>query len=766
MKYRFSPILALVGIALAFAGCSSETPTANQKPPVAGDLIQPVPEGAGSGATPMHASPNASVAAVDAPDEVGPGDDFIAEDGSDLKCTPKTCEELGLDCGYAPDECGGAVNCGGCPEGQLCGGETPNICLAPPPCMGATSCAELGWECGVAIDDCGNVLDCAAEGLVCESFETCIASDNGATECVPGFGGEAGCDVCEGLPDCDGQAQTTTLTGRVITPGRSDDNVANQVGVPNAFVYILTNNNPDDLPAYVDGIPEGETACDRCEGQDLGPLLAGTATDALGNFTLEGNIPVGVEFLLVVKAGRFRRAVPVTLPETAACATTELDPLETRLARSMTDGLGVNIPRVAISTGDIDAMECVFEKMGIDHSEFGVGGDATAPERVQLYGTDGAEMPEGNPDQDVLQDDLARVLTYDMLVFGCQGGGYLNPPEQGARDNVREYVNRGGRMFASHWSYQWICSNGDTPYSADDPIATGLAPSAVFPGCTGATPPQEAEGLGLVSTGRPDANPAKIDDFAAWLVNEGAATMNADGGYEFNILQPRDLVETVNAPSEEFVYREYEEQSGGMMGGMMGGGTGGMAGDVDPTPAELITSVQQYAFNTPFGSPEEDSCGRVAYSGFHVSASEDVMNGGSNSPFANSVFPEHCVGDLTPQEKILLFMLFDLGACVGDPPAPPQCEPQTCEAVDAECGLINDGCGTAVDCGPCPEGEICGLFEPNKCGACVPYTCDEVDIECGFTGDGCGGVLTCECPSGLQCGFPEPNLCGRLDVAN
>ena len=37
----------------------------------------------------------------------------------------------------------------------------------------------------------------------------------------------------------------------------------------------------------------------------------------------------------------------------------------TRLPRSRSDGLGVNLPRVAVSTGRIDAMECVFEKLGL-----------------------------------------------------------------------------------------------------------------------------------------------------------------------------------------------------------------------------------------------------------------------------------------------------------------------------------------------------------------------------------------------------------------
>ena len=98
-------------------------------------------------------------------------------------------------------------------------------------------------------------------------------------------------------------------------------------------------------------------------------MLAGAITDAAGNYTIEGNVPVGVEFLLVVKAGKFRRAVSHTLPPRpparprrcrTRCPTTRRG---WRAAAS--DGLAVNFPKIAVSTGRIDAMECVFEKMGI-----------------------------------------------------------------------------------------------------------------------------------------------------------------------------------------------------------------------------------------------------------------------------------------------------------------------------------------------------------------------------------------------------------------
>jgi hypothetical protein len=728
VKYQTRKILAKVALPSALISMACEdSPTVEPADTDMPAATQGPDAGSGSDGS-LRPDQNPTGVDVTPPTQVE-DQPLITQSSDEGPCVPTTCEELGFNCGSTSDACGGELKCGQCPEGQLCGGETPNVCLAPTPCDAASGCAELGWECGVALDSCGNTFDCAAEGLTCGEFETCIGGINGAPAvCEAGLGGEEGCDVCDALPDCD-DASPTILNGRVITPGRDDANTGNQVGVPNAFVYILTNNDPELLPSIGQGIPPGETACDRCDGQDLGPVLAGATTDALGNFKLEGNIPVGKEFLLITKAGKFRRAVPVTLDEAAACTSTVVDTTQTRLPRNMTDGVAVNIPLTAISTGSVDAMECVFEKMGIDTAEFGVPGDGTNPQRIHLYGTDGAEMPEGNPAEATLFGDTDRVMLYDMLVFDCQGGGYLNPPPAAGLDNIREYVNRGGRMFASHLSFQWICRNGETAFSEADPFATGLSAAADFPGCTRNQAGGDQLGVGLVSTERPGANPAKIEDFAQWLVNENAAAQNADGLYEFEIIDPRELAQSVGDSSEEFVYR----------------------GDAE--------GVQQFSFNTPYGSPDDSTCGRVAYSGFHVAGNDPVAG---QDPFEDVVFPAHCAGDLTPQEKVLLYMLFDLGACVGDPPSPPECSPLMCEDVDAECGLINDGCGNATDCGPCPPGEVCGLLEPNKCAACTPVTCDDVDIQCGPASDGCGGMLDCPCPEGLECGVGGPNICGKL----
>jgi hypothetical protein len=478
------------------------------------------------------------------------------------------------------------------------------------------------------------------------------------------------------------------------------------VGVPNAIVYIMKTDQVGDLPPISVGLPSGGVSCDRCEDQDLGPLLAGAITDSTGNFTIEGNVPVGVDFLLVVKAGKFRRVVTHQLPAQAACATTALpttmsdDPMvpdnPTRLPRTLSDGLAVNLPKIAITTGRIDAMECVFEKMGVAATEFGNFG---SPASVHLYrgrgetgSPEGARIDDLTPNDVDLYGSLARMESYDMVVSDCEGGGWDSTfTQRGNGDDdsqggvVRQYVNRGGRMFASHLSFSWLHQNGLTPYdgtSAETARATGLGLSSTWFTTTNAN----TVGTGVVSLvgSRPRVSP-RIDGFASWLANESVTTAP---DYVFRITDPRSQNETIAEGTEEFVYRS----------------------DAAPETDEVNYSdsgngrVQQFSFNTPFGAPADAVCGRVAYSGFHV-----APTGGGSAPFATKIFPEHCRdalannGDLTPQEKVLLYMLFDLGACVGDEPPPPPCVPITCEPTSGgrRCGFTPDGCGNVLDCGPC-----------------------------------------------------------------
>ncbi len=532
-----------------------------------------------------------------------------------------------------------------------------------------TTCAELGWACGYAVS-CGEPIDCADEGLACADDEVCVGGVDAATVCEPNV-----CAVCHAVPDCTTAPQPTRLSGRVVSPGRDDADTGNQVGIPNAIVYILQTLDEGDIPAIETGIPTDGTSCDRCEDRDLGPVLAGTLTDARGFWELEGQIPVGVEFMLVVHAGKFRRATTMSLPDEAACETTELETTlpenPTRLPRHMDDGLAVNLPKFAISTGQIDAMECVLEKMGIDHGEFGnPGNDGSAPERIHIYrggssgNPSGARIDGSTPHDAALYGDLDRIHTYDIVVADCEGGAwdssYAQRDASGA--HVREYVNRGGRFFASHLSHSWLRHNGSEAYSMMDPLATGLGDAATWSSSAISSP---NSGPGRIAIGRTHAS-SRIDAFAEWMVHENVV---ASAGSTFTITDPRSQATALGDATEEFVYCDTN-------------GSGGCSN----------YRTQQFSFTTPYASPPEDACGRVSYSGFHV------VSGGGTNPFANAVFPAHCTGSLTKQEKVLLYMLFDLGACVGIPEIP-TCTPADC---GSQCGLNPDGCGGLMDCGACP----------------------------------------------------------------
>lgn len=563
------------------------------------------------------------------------------------------------------------------------------------PNCGTLKCADIGWKCGYTTDECGNVVNCADEGLTCASGEVCVGGIDSPTECSAGGGGA--CELCSFLPQCE-ETSPTRLVGRVITPGRADSDTGNQVGVPNALVYIL-QNNVDTLPEIPVGIPSGGTACDRCEDQQeqLGDVLFGAVTDATGAFSIEKYVPVGQEFTLVVKAGKFRRATHVTIPEAQACTDVVLPVAlpdnPTRLPRDAADGLFVHLPRIAVSTGQIDAMECVFSKMGIADGEFGDPGD---PAHVHLYRGGDEDDPAGaaigpeTPHSLDLYGTLERLQEYDMVVADCEGPSAdgTGPNSEAGRfaGNVREYVNRGGRMFASHLSSSWLIGNGNDPYAEATAIETGLAAAAQWD----RNPPNPATGTGLVSSESPNASP-RISDFTAWLLNENVIT---EADPSFHIIEPRNQVVTLGEFSEEFIHcqepepePEPEPEDGGVRPG---------PGPGQPTTCDRI---QQFSFNTPYGAPAEASCGRVAYSGFHVAATEG--GDGMNGSFQDVVFPSHCAGSLTDQEKVLLYMLFDLGACVGDPPPPPECKPSTCEELNAQCGFAPDGCGGVLDCGPC-----------------------------------------------------------------
>ena len=99
------------------------------------------------------------------------------------------------------------------------------------------------------------------------------------------------------------------------------------------------------------------------------------------------------------------------------------------------------------------------------------------------------------------------------------------------------------------------------------------------------------------------------------------------------------------------------------------------------------------------------------------------------------------------------------------------CGQVTCASLNANCGLIGDGCGGTLDCGTCTTPQTCGgggtFFQCGGTSGCVPKTaaaaCAALGANCGEAADGCGGTVSCgTCTvAGESCGGGgTPFVCG------
>lgn len=454
-------------------------------------------------------------------------------------------------------------------------------------CAPAT-CAQLGAECGDLDGGCGATLHCGS----CALPEQCGALSANSCD-VP-----ATCtNLCLQQVSCPGGA-TTVLRGTVYAPNGVDPVAGARVYVPNAPV-----------PARVPGV-----GCDRCDAALPGSALMQTVTAADGTFSLS-DVPVGANIPLVVTKGRWRRQS--TVPLVTACVANVVSPALTRLPKNQTEG---DLPLLAFSTGAVDALECVLRKIGVDDSEF------TAPSgtgRIHLYQglTDhnslnattsfwasGGAKATGSPYEDQLWTTQAALDQYDAVFFPCQAD-QANPNLRSAavHQNLVHYVNAGGRVFATHYSYIWLNT----------------------------TPPFSSTAAWNVQQPSPADQTASVNrsfdggvQLAGWLSTVGASTV--PGQVPLQVL--RHDYDSVVPPSQSWL-------------------------TVDDATLGAMSVL--YTFDAPVGAPPAQQCGRVLFNDFHV---ENV----SFASTIGAIFPSECpAGPMTPQEKLLEYFIFELGDCLG-----------------------------------------------------------------------------------------------------
>jgi len=529
-------------------------------------------------------------------------------------CTPLTCNTAGGGkyCGMIGDGCGSTLDCGGCTAPFTCGGAgLPNVCGASPAnCPNRLSCTPMGGQyCGVVGDNCGSTIDCGAcaNGMPCGT---------GAMAHVCPSSGPGPCSNLQCQLDKPGECAAgtgTTISGRVHDP-------AGKIPLYNALVYV---------PNMALGpIPTGAT-CDRCDSPISGQPVAAALTDANGNFKMM-NAPSGTNIPLVIQIGKWRRKV--ILPTVAKCGNSTFNDAATmRLPRSMTDRApgdapgDVHMPRIALSTGHSDALDCLLRKLGIADSEFT---NDSGSGRVHMYvgGTDsssqGADRLMSGATfanaYSTLFANYNKMLGYDIVILQCEGS-QLESAKMPYLGNMKRYADNGGRIFADHLHSVWI-RQGLPPWPA---TATWIGVGDDLP-----TP----------ITGTVDTSFPKGAALADWLVANNASTTRG----QISLVNGQHSVDAVSSAARRWIYT------------------------TSPATTQYLT------FNTPVETSAANQCGRVVFTDVHVS----LGAGDSSHPGAPG-FPGGCTGpmDLSAQEKALEFMFFDLSSCVqietGTPTTPP-----------------------------------------------------------------------------------------------
>jgi len=303
------------------------------------------------------------------------------------------------------------------------------------------------------------------------------------------------------------------------------------------------------------------------------------------------------------------------------------------------------MPRIAIATGSVDPMECLLLKVGIDPAEIQPD---SANKRIAFF--TGLHSPgttmKGAASAKTLYSSLDTLMKYDIVMLPCEGGEYdqstdsgftgkpLNPDPRGL---FVQYVNMGGRLFTTHYSYDWL-TYPNSPFN----VITKTLVNGMWDKDQSDYPADDtATTVAQLVTSFP-----KGKAFADWLQAAGAAS----APNTLNINAIRHDIDDINMSVMPPLAQAWATDT-------MEGGAAGIA---------------HLTFNTPLNPPMtpeggEGYCGRVLFSDFHVASNE--VSGTTNT------FPGACVsGDLTDQEKALAFMLFDLSACVQPdqtPPAPP-----------------------------------------------------------------------------------------------
>jgi hypothetical protein len=210
-----------------------------------------------------------------------------------------------------------------------------------------------------------------------------------------------------------------------------------------------------------------------------------------------------------------------------------------------------------------------------------------------------------------LWGSASTMAQYDVIFAACECQPYPRDVDGPAYANMLQYLDGGGRLYTTHFHYNWFSPPSGPPAfqqmavwgeGAESPVTMDYFVDTSFP------------------RGRA---------FADWLQENALSPTYGQVG----------LTDT----------RESVEQVTGATRWIYGADTAGSSS----------YQTKYLTFNTPIGAPVPSQCGRATFSDVHLSGETDLPG----------AFPAECAARQDPHgvnEQSLEFLFFDLVSCVQD----------------------------------------------------------------------------------------------------
>lgn len=373
--------------------------------------------------------------------------------------------------------------------------------------------------------------------------------------------------------------------------------------IANALVYVPTSTG-----SFTPGV-----SCDLClQPVDTFTVHALTATD--GTFSLDvSTLPAAAQLAFTVDKGRFRRATTIAI---TPCKDNPIGAPNTVLPSKA--AAGDDVPKIAVSTGSKDALDVVLASMGLDSNAgydcFENQSPATSTptssceKRLAAQGAAAPQLAD-------LLKNASMLDQYNMLFISCAVGRFaaLSAADQATIvTNLQSWVGKGGRLFAVDRAYDYVAQ----PFASEVTFVNGNATV-------------DAANVGVGSVSMPATYSGRVNDMtlAGWLtavgvLPSGQTTLSLTG-----YLTQWSAIQTVPMTTSD---------------------------EVDATNAQIsvnsMTMTGTYPQTVKFDYPAGmmNACGRVIYSSYHTLGATTSTT-------------------LTPQEKILEYLMFEAGACLGVP---------------------------------------------------------------------------------------------------